>query len=78
MTPQVGLAAPLDGPSDSGRLFTFLPLPISTGYPCSINGTFALTVDRQHLLNPEEQVAERSHDKLRIEWNKLVFSKTIP
>ncbi|KAI0313563.1 hypothetical protein OF83DRAFT_1175566 [Amylostereum chailletii] len=78
MTPQVGLAAPLDGLRDSGRLFTFLPLPISTGYPCSINGTFALTVDRQHLLNPEEHVAERSHDKLRIEWNKLIFSKTVP
>ncbi|KAI0308425.1 hypothetical protein OF83DRAFT_261596, partial [Amylostereum chailletii] len=76
MTPRVGLAAPLDGLSDGGRLFTFLPLPISTGYPCCINGTFALTVDRQHLLNPEEQVAERSHDRLRIEWNKLVFSKT--
>jgi hypothetical protein len=56
LQPTVGLAFPIQVTdfATSGRLFTFLPLPIYTGFPCHIHGLFALTPDRQHLVNAEE------------------------
>jgi hypothetical protein len=53
---EIALAFPMDDPNERtrGRLFTFLPLPIYTGFPCHIHGLFALTPDRQHLVNAEE------------------------
>lgn len=65
--PDVALAVPVDGAEhvgpNPGRLFTVLPLPIFTGLPCMINGIFAVTADRQHLRNPEENVANSSVDQ---------------
>jgi hypothetical protein len=43
-----GLCAP-------GKLFTYLPLPSDTNYPCNIHAPFALTVDRQALRNENEE-----------------------
>ena len=37
-----------------GRLFTYLPLPSDTNYPCNIHAPFALTADRQTLRNEKE------------------------
>jgi len=57
LSPKVALAMPLSTKriaSNSGRLFTYLPLPLHTGFPCHIHGLFALTPDRQHLRNSEE------------------------
>jgi hypothetical protein len=56
LLPKIGLAFPMvtDKTALSGRLFTFLPLPIYTGFPCHVHGLFALTPDRQHLVNAEE------------------------
>jgi hypothetical protein len=56
LQPDVALAFPIDVSNNStrGRLFTFLPLPIYTAFPCHIHGLFALTPDRQHLVNAEE------------------------
>jgi hypothetical protein len=57
LSPKVALAMPLSAKqitSNSGRLFTYLPLPLHTGFPCHIHGLFALTPDRQHLRNSEE------------------------
>jgi hypothetical protein len=54
LVPNMSLAFPLDGRHIDGRLFTFLPLPIHTAFPCHIHGLFALTPDRQHLVNAEE------------------------
>lgn len=53
--PTVAFAMPL-APSIrcKGRLYTFLPLPLSTGFPCHVHALFALTPDRQHLRNGEE------------------------
>jgi hypothetical protein len=34
-----------------GKLFTYLPLPSDTNYPCNIHAPFALTIDRQTLRN---------------------------
>lgn len=56
--PSVAFAVPLDPKSlrlKKGRLFTFLPLPLSTGFPCHVHALFALTPDRQHLRNTEEK-----------------------
>jgi hypothetical protein len=54
LLPNVGIAMPLSSPAICGRLYTYLPLPLSTGFPCHIHGLFALTKDRQHLRNCEE------------------------
>lgn len=52
----VGLAFPASGDAtmNNGRLFTFLPLPVHTTFPCHINALFALAPTRQHLVNGEE------------------------
>jgi len=42
-------------PEGPGRLFTYLPLPSDTNYPCNIHAPFALTVDRQTLRNEKEE-----------------------
>lgn len=65
LLPNVGIAIPLPLPSPAssspntnattmttkitGRLFTFLPLPIQTAFPCHVHALFALTQDRQSL-----------------------------
>ena len=58
LRPDVALAFPLRVGSDSvmtsGRLFTYLPLPIPTHFPCHVHALFALTPDRQHLVNADE------------------------
>lgn len=70
LSPDVALAVPLDrqasAASMAGRLFTFLPLPLITKFSCHIHGLFALTIDRQHLRNRDENVAERSLDRYNI------------
>jgi sacsin len=38
----------------AGRLFTYLPLPLNTGFPCHCHGLFALTASRQNLNNGGE------------------------
>ena len=37
-----------------GRLFTFLPLPLKTGFPAHVHALFALTQSRQNLHNSGE------------------------
>lgn len=54
LKPHVALAVSFTTATDrntSGRLFTYLPLPLPTGFPVHIHGLFALTADRQHLRN---------------------------
>jgi hypothetical protein len=56
--PNVDIAIPLSiitKDEDSGRLYTYLPLPLPTGFPAHINSLFALTQSRQHLRNHEEK-----------------------
>ncbi|KAH7922298.1 hypothetical protein BV22DRAFT_1094899 [Leucogyrophana mollusca] len=76
----IALAMPLSSRSSitEGRLFTFLPLPLFTGFPCHINAVFALTPARQHLCNSEESgLARESADRVLIEWNRLLFESYI-
>lgn len=51
-----------DGNSAPGRLFTYLPLPSDTNYPCNIHAPFALTIDRQTLRNEKEEGLIRGSD----------------
>ena len=64
LTPDIALAVPIDGIEHVrhklGCLYTFLPLPVRTGFPCLVNAVFSLTPDRQSLRNPEEHTATGS------------------
>jgi hypothetical protein len=63
LLPKVGIAMPLTSSAHAGRLYTYLPLPLSTGFPCHIHGLFALTPDRQHLRNGEETGVVKGVDR---------------
>ncbi|RDX44314.1 hypothetical protein OH76DRAFT_1409168 [Lentinus brumalis] len=79
LRPEVALAFP--GASlqhRPGRLFTYLPLPLETGFPCHIHGVFSLTDARQNLRNPSETILAGTADALAVAWNKLLFSSIIP
>ena len=65
LEPKVAVAFPISvaGQDDGiGRLFTYLPLPIYTGFPVHIHALFALTRSRQNLLNVEEVGVVRGTD----------------
>ncbi|KDQ57943.1 hypothetical protein JAAARDRAFT_155600 [Jaapia argillacea MUCL 33604] len=89
LVPDVGLAIPLPLPPaqstgaagvwDGGRLFTYLPLPIPTGFAFHVHAPFALTGDRQRLQNVSETgISGNSTAALYIAWNRVLFSDFIP
>ncbi|KAF8970966.1 hypothetical protein BDZ97DRAFT_1914417 [Flammula alnicola] len=82
LLPNIGIATPLDPTSEeltSGRLFTFLPLPLPTGFPVHLHAYFALTQSRQNLRNSREiGLVPGTDDYILIEWNKLLFDHYIP
>ena len=57
---QTGVSS--DGCPAPGRLFTYLPLPSDTNYPCNIHAPFALTIDRQTLRNELEEGLTKGSD----------------
>ncbi|KAK7018615.1 BTB domain-containing protein [Favolaschia claudopus] len=64
---------------DSGRLFTYLPLPLRTGFPCHIHALFALTQSRQNLVNAGAVgIVRGSDDSVLVEWNKILFDSFLP
>jgi hypothetical protein len=65
LLPRVGLAIPLS-PQPAprqGRLYTFLPLPLITGFPMHVHGLFALDSARRHLRGDVDAVNPQSTDK---------------
>ncbi|KAF8888407.1 hypothetical protein CPB84DRAFT_1786293, partial [Gymnopilus junonius] len=82
LLPDIGLAIPLDPtPAErtSGRLFTYLPLPLPTGFCVHIHALFALTQSRQHLRNTREiGVVDGSSHQILTGWNRLLFDYFIP
>ncbi|KAH6902615.1 hypothetical protein BKA70DRAFT_1434939 [Coprinopsis sp. MPI-PUGE-AT-0042] len=80
LRPDVSLALPLDNAGASyGQLFTYLRLPLATGFPPHIHAFFALTPSRQNLRNPGDNgLVKTSDDHLLVEWNKLLFEEFIP
>ncbi|KAF8828428.1 hypothetical protein HHX47_DHR4000917 [Lentinula edodes] len=78
LSSHVALALPLSH-KVQGRLFTLLPLPISTGFPIHVHGIFALTPDRQSLRNSEELgIGTESRERLLVTWNRVFFEELIP
>ncbi|OCH87991.1 hypothetical protein OBBRIDRAFT_117037 [Obba rivulosa] len=74
----MAIPLPLTGEMN-GRLFTYLPLPVCTGFPCHIHALFALTDSRQNLRNISEiGVLKGSRDELLVQWNRLLFDTFIP
>ena len=56
LSPSISLAIRAQIPkANDGRLFTFLPLPLPTGFPCHVHALFALTQARQNLRNGSER-----------------------
>ncbi|KAI0919873.1 hypothetical protein AcV5_001825 [Taiwanofungus camphoratus] len=76
----IAIPLPVGSPSGSaaGRLFTYLPLPLNTGFPCHIHALFALTDSRDHLRNSMEKVLHKTRAKFLIEWNHVLFENFIP
>ena len=67
-----------DGTSAPGRLFTYLPLPSDTNYPCNIHAPFALTIDRQTLRNElEEGLVKGSDDQYVLSTRTLTSADRI-
>lgn len=57
LLPDIGIAVPSSittKKETSGRLFTFLPLPVPTHFPAHIHAYFALSQSRQNLRNSSE------------------------
>ncbi|KAF8648409.1 hypothetical protein AX16_006307 [Volvariella volvacea WC 439] len=81
---EVGMAYCLDPDrSNTGRLFTLLPLPqsISPKIPIHLNCNFALTSDRQHLKNIDhlnDQATQGHRESLLAHWNKAIFDEIVP
>ncbi|KAG0325086.1 hypothetical protein BG000_001932 [Podila horticola] len=76
--PHRGIALPLNlpkeerGPAFHGKVFTYLPTPITSGLPFHIHGVFALTSNRNSLVT---SAAYSSH---AAEWNKYMLSTLLP
>jgi hypothetical protein len=69
LLPHVGLAIPLlpqAAPRTSGRLYTYLPLPLYTGFPVHVHGLFALDQARHHLRSEEDGINHHSSDRYGI------------
>ncbi|KAJ7475161.1 hypothetical protein B0H11DRAFT_2034382 [Mycena galericulata] len=64
---------------NSGRLFTYLPLPLKTGFPGHVHALFALTQSRQNLNNGGEiGIVRGSEDSVLVEWNNILFQSFLP
>jgi sacsin len=59
--------------NSSGIVFCFLPLPIRTCLPVHINGYFAVSSSRVHLI--EETVCDKTDE--RAVWNKLLMEDAV-
>ena len=62
-----------DGIDVNGTLFCYLPLPIHSGLPVHINGTFALAANRRHL----QEKLEGDKDCYGVDWNKALIVDSI-
>ncbi|CAG8452125.1 2916_t:CDS:2 [Funneliformis mosseae] len=78
--PNVGLAVPLNNLDATGRLFCFLPLPISMPFLVSVHGYFAVSTNRRSLWAPadNEDLASDAIARLKVSWNQYLFEKVLP
>ncbi|TFK17299.1 hypothetical protein FA15DRAFT_661546 [Coprinopsis marcescibilis] len=81
LRPHVGIAFRIDNQPSTvfGNLFTYLRLPLATGFPAHIHAFFALTPSRQNLRNPGDHgIVKGSDDSVLVEWNRVLFEALIP
>ncbi|RIA96668.1 hypothetical protein C1645_707710, partial [Glomus cerebriforme] len=78
--PNVGLAVPLDNSNDYGRLFCFLPLPISMPFRVSVHGYFAVSTNRRSIWSAadNEDLAADALARLKVMWNRYLFENVLP
>ena len=57
----------------NGSVFCYLPLPIHSGLPVHINGTFAVASNRRHLKQKTEDDKACPED----EWNNVLFQDSV-
>ena len=62
-----------DNSAAGGNVFCYLPLPIKSGLPIHINGAFAVTSNRRHLI---EKVTDNKSNQL-VEWNTALMSDSV-
>ncbi|CAG8531695.1 10201_t:CDS:10, partial [Scutellospora calospora] len=80
LIPNVGIAVQLNNPEAIGKLFCFLPLPISIPFRVSLHGHFAVSTNRRSLWSAAdgEDLAEGTLAKLKVSWNEYLFNNIIP
>ncbi|CAG8593257.1 6936_t:CDS:2 [Funneliformis mosseae] len=78
--PNVGLAVPLNWLNIMGRLFCFLPLPVSMPFQVSVNGYFAVSTNRRSLWSAadNEDLAADALARLKVTWNRYLFENILP
>jgi len=57
----------------TGSLFCFLPLPIHSGLPIHVNGTFAVASNRRNL----KEKTEDDKACMAVEWNNVLFKDSV-
>ena len=57
----------------NGSVFCYLPLPIHSGLPVHINGTFAVASNRRHL----KQKTEDDKACAEVEWNNVLLKDSV-
>jgi sacsin len=62
-SPQVKIAVDITSTTTRGRLFSFLPLPIYTGFPVHIHGSFGIDASRANLRRNSVGLASGSRDQ---------------
>ena len=73
LSSNVAVAFPLSNRT-VGRLFTFLPLPIPTGFPCHVHGLFALNQNRRGLKHGDlSELSPTSEDRYVIGFFPLYY-----
>ncbi|KAF0539436.1 Sacsin [Gigaspora margarita] len=78
--PNVGIAFQFDDYAAIGRLFCFLPLPITMPFRASIHGHFAVSANRRSLWTTSDngELADNASANLKASWNQYLFNVTLP
>ncbi|RUS22084.1 hypothetical protein BC937DRAFT_90449 [Endogone sp. FLAS-F59071] len=86
LIPWVGVAARLSKATQhKGRLFCFLPLPVSTPFNVHIHGFFSMSSSRRELPVPDQDDPSHSYQRaikdqmvIKGDWNQYLFQHCIP
>lgn len=78
--PCIGIAVPMSPNTYTGHIFCFMPLPVPnismTNLPVHVNGTFALSQNRQNLKWADKFTVSFKEDS--VQWNELLIFEVLP